>query len=87
MNQPFWIWRRITREEAEWLDHMRMAKSCANKTPYDSIEDAMRGAIKTHLDHRNQHRKQLYPYQCKICQKWHLTSKQPCAEHHDHDHA
>lgn len=70
-------WWALTQEEAEWIKHMRAAKTCASKVPFDTYEDAIRGAIKASMDVRNTDRKQLYPYECRICKKHHLTSKRP----------
>jgi hypothetical protein len=86
-QEPYLIWRQLTREEAQWIDHMRQAKTCANKVRFGTYEAALRGAIKAHLDHRNaEARKPYYPYECKICACWHLTKRRPVSEPRDHDY-
>lgn len=86
-QDPYLVWRQLTREEAEWIDHMRQARTCANKVRFDTYEAALRGAIKAHLDHRNaKDLKPFYPYQCRVCTLWHLTKRKPLAEPRDHDY-
>jgi hypothetical protein len=50
-----------------------IVSQCFRKKHYDSLLEARKAATKSWLVNG----KQLWPYTCDICDRWHLTSKTP----------
>ncbi len=66
------IW--VTEEEFAWLRAMRAAKTCAQKMDFPTF-DAARREANVRMTRLDNPAPALRPYQCPVCQKWHLTSK------------
>lgn len=69
---PLVVWMHLTAEEHAWLKQMRAARTCARKVAHETKEDCMKAALGRMLSVADL---KLWPYQCLICNKWHLTSR------------
>lgn len=76
MSEPppkrFHAW--LTREELNVIAEWRAAKTCASKQGFETETAAMREAIQKMARHHDK-APPLRVYRCRVCQKFHLTSK------------